>query len=77
VDQNKFFPKLKEILISNMNIIKEMILTLCYKLALKAFHFFYFSRRYAVPHSCGTLIVCLTGLQYEIKKVSKVEKSKL
>jgi len=40
VDQNKNFLKLKEILISNTIIIKEMILTLCYELALKAFHFF-------------------------------------
>ena len=54
-----------------------MILTLCYEIALKAFNFFYFSGRYAVPHSCGTIIVCLTGLQYEINKVSKVEKNKL
>jgi hypothetical protein len=44
------FLKLKEILISDMIIIKEMILGLCYELPLKAFQLFAVSRC-AVPYS--------------------------
>ena len=40
---------------TNMAIIKETMLTLCYELALKAFQLFAASRRYAVPYNLGML----------------------
>jgi len=53
------FLNLKEILMSNLIIIKEMILTLCYELPLKVFHFLKISVNIMQFHRVVACLFCV------------------
>jgi hypothetical protein len=63
--------------VSNMVVSRETTLTQSYELPLDAFKLFSVSGRYRAPYSCGILRFGLTGVKYNIIRLSLVEKEQV